>query len=432
VLIFTAPGQGAQTPGFLSPWLEIPGVADRIGGWSELAGRDLLRLGASGTADEITDTSVAQPLLVAAALAVAGLLGEPDAAAGHSVGELAAGAIAGVLSPGDALRLTRVRGEAMAASCGPRPGGDGGTGSPPMRGEVTGGTSPLGGPVATGMTAVLGGDESTVLAAIAEAGLTPANVNGAGQIVAGGTLEQLAEFAANPPAGARLRPLRVAGAFHTKHMVPAVEALERAAAGTEVRDPAITLLSNADGAVVTSGRAWVERIVNQVANPVRWDLCMETMSDIGVTAMIELLPGGTLTGMARRALPGVELLAIKTPDQLDAARELIAARAASTNGYQAAPVGSPAEWKIVVAPGGGTFRSGAEEEAAVATSAGETVSAGAVLGRVVARGGSRPVTAQHDAVLVEWLVEDGDPVSEGQPLVRLQPSEREIQPKEAV
>jgi len=396
VLIFTAPGQGAQTPGFLSPWLEIPGVADQIGGWSELAGRDLIRLGTSGTADEITDTAVAQPLLVAAALAVAGLLGEPDAAAGHSVGELAAGAIAGVLSTGDAIRLTRVRGEAMAASCNAE---------------------------RTGMTAVLGGDEATVLAAIAEAGLTPANVNGAGQIVAGGTLEQLAEFAANPPAGARLRPLRVAGAFHTKHMVPAVDALEQAAAGIEIRDPAITLLSNADGAVVTSGRAWVERIVNQVANPVRWDRCMETMSDIGVTAMIELLPGGTLTGMARRALPGVELLAIKTPDQLDAARELIAAHAASTNGYQAAPVGSPAEWKIVVAPGGGTFRSGAEDGEAVATSAGETVSAGAVLGRVVARGGSRPVTAQHDAVLVEWLAEDGDPVSEGQPLVRLEPKE---------
>jgi [acyl-carrier-protein] S-malonyltransferase len=410
VLIFTAPGQGAQTPGFLSPWLEIPGVADQIGGWSELAGRDLIRLGTSGTADEITDTAVAQPLLVAAALAVAGLLGEPDAAAGHSVGELAAGAIAGVLSTGDAIRLTRVRGEAMAASC--------------AYGEQADQPAAADGPVPTGMTAVLGGDEATVLAAIAEAGLTPANVNGAGQIVAGGTLEQLAEFAANPPAGARLRPLRVAGAFHTKHMVPAVDALEQAAAGTEIRDPAITLLSNADGAVVTSGRAWVERIVNQVANPVRWDLCMETMSDIGVTAMIELLPGGTLTGMARRALPGVDLLAIKTPDQLDAARELIAAHAASTNGYQAAPVGSPAEWKIVVAPGGGTFRSGAEDGEAAATSAGETVSAGAVLGRVVARGGERPVTAQHDAVLVEWLAEDGDPVSEGQPLVRLDPKEQ--------
>lgn len=396
MLIFTAPGQGAQTPGFLSPWLDVPGVADQVGEWSELAGRDLIRLGTTGSADEITDTSVAQPLLVAAALAAAGLLGEPDAAAGHSVGELAAGAIAGVLSAGDAIRLTRIRGEAMAAATSAEP---------------------------TGMTAVLGGDEAAVLAAIAETGLTPANVNGAGQIVAGGTLEQLAEFAANPPAGARLRPLRVAGAFHTKHMAPAVEALERAAAGTTIRDPSITLLSNADGAVVTSGRDWVERIVNQVANPVRWDRCMETMSDIGVTALIELPPGGTLAGMARRALPGVELLALKTPDQLDAARELIAAHAASRNGYQAAPVGSPAEWRIVVAPGGGTFRSGSGEGAAAGTSAGETISAGTVLGRVIARGGERPVTAAFDAVIGEWLAEDGDPVSEGQPLVRLDPKE---------
>ena len=395
MLIFTAPGQGAQTPGFLSPWLELPGVAEQFGEWSELAGRDLIRLGTTGSADEITDTSVAQPLLVAAALAAAGLLGEPDAAAGHSVGELAAGVIAGVLSPADAIRLTRIRGEAMAAATAAEP---------------------------TGMTAVLGGDEAAVLAAIAETGLTPANVNGAGQIVAGGTLEQLAEFAANPPAGARLRPLRVAGAFHTKHMAPAVEALERAAAGTRIGDPAITLLSNADGAVVTSGRDWVERIVNQVANPVRWDRCMETMSDIGVTALIELPPGGTLAGMAKRALHGVELLALKTPDQIDAARELIAAHAASRNGYQAAPVGSP-EWRIVVAPGGGTFRSGSGEGAAAGTPAGETISAGTVLGRVIARGGERPVTAPWDAVLEEWLVEDGDPVSEGQPLVRLDPKE---------
>jgi len=303
VLIFTAPGQGAQTPGFLSPWLELPGLAEQIGAWSELAGRDLIRLGTTGSAAEITDTSVAQPLLVAAALAVAGLLGEPDAAAGHSVGELAAGAIAGVLSPGDAIRLTRVRGEAMAAATAAEE---------------------------TGMTAVLGGDEATVLAAIAAAGLTPANINGAGQIVAGGTLAELEAFAANPPAGARLRPLRVAGAFHTRHMAPAVEALARAAASTVVKDPAATLLSNADGAVVTSGADWVDRIVAQVAAPVRWDLCMKTMSDIGVTALIELVPGGTLAGMARRALPGVELLALKTPDQLDAARELIAAHVAPT------------------------------------------------------------------------------------------------------
>lgn len=296
MLVFTAPGQGAQTPGFLSPWLELPGLADQLGAWSELAGRDLIRLGTAGSAEEITDTSVAQPLLVAAALAVAGLLGQPDVTAGHSVGELAAGVIAGVLSAEDAIALTRVRGEAMAAACGAEP---------------------------TGMSAVLGGDGSAVLAAIADAGLTPANVNTAGQIVAGGTLEQLAAFAASPPAGARIRPLRVAGAFHTSHMAPAVDTLAAAAAGVAVKDPAITLLSNRDGAVVTTGADWLDRIVSQVANPVRWDQCMATMSAIGVTALIELAPGGTLTGIAKRALPGIELLAMKTPDQLDAARALV-------------------------------------------------------------------------------------------------------------
>jgi [acyl-carrier-protein] S-malonyltransferase len=298
VLILTAPGQGAQSPGFLSPWLELPGLAERLGAWSELAGRDLIRLGTTGSAEEITDTSVAQPLLVAAALA----------AAGHSVGELAAGAIAGVMSAEDAIKLTRVRGEAMAAACDAVP---------------------------TGMTAVLGGDEAAVLAAIADAGLTPANVNTAGQIVAGGTCEQLAEFAANPPAGARLRSLRVAGAFHTRHMAPAVDAMEAAAAGTDVKDPAITLLSNRDGAVVTSGTDWVERVARQVAHPVRWDRCMATMTDLGVSALIELLPGGTLAGMAKRALPGVEILAIKTPDQLDAAQALVAShRVAELNGLE--------------------------------------------------------------------------------------------------
>jgi [acyl-carrier-protein] S-malonyltransferase len=298
VLILTAPGQGAQTPGFLSPWLELPGLAERLGAWSELAGRDLIRLGTTGSAEEITDTSIAQPLLVAAALAVAELLGDVDAAAGHSVGELAAGVIAGVMSAEDAIKLTRVRGEAMAAACDAVP---------------------------TGMTAILGGDEATVLTAIADAGLTPANINTVGQIVAGGTCEQLAAFAANPPAKARLRPLRVAGAFHTRHMAPAVDALEAAAADTAIKDPAITLVSNRDGAVVTSGADWVERVARQVAHPVRWDRCMATMADLGVSAFIELLPGGTLTGIAKRALPGVELLAIKTPDQLDAARALMAA-----------------------------------------------------------------------------------------------------------
>jgi [acyl-carrier-protein] S-malonyltransferase len=309
VLILTAPGQGAQAPGFLSPWLEIPSVAEQIGTWSELAGRDLARLGTTGGADEITDTAIAQPLLVATALAVAALLPGPDATAGHSVGELAAGTIAGILDPADAIRLTAVRGNAMRQSCKAIP---------------------------TGMTVVLGGDEAAVLAAIEAAGATPANVNGAGQVVAGGTMEQLAALIASPPAGTRLRGLKVAGAFHTAHMAPAVAVLGAAAARTVVRDPAIPVLSNRDGGVVAFGSAWLERIVTQVAAPVRWDLCMRTMSDIGVTALVELVPGGTLTGLAKRALPGVELLALKTPDQLDAARELFSAHLAHGAGVKEA------------------------------------------------------------------------------------------------
>ncbi|HEY6498374.1 MAG TPA: ACP S-malonyltransferase [Streptosporangiaceae bacterium] len=304
MLVITAPGQGAQTPGFLSPWLDVPGVAERLAGWSELAGVDLVRYGTTGTEEEIKDTAVAQPLLVAAALAATTALldGLPAsglglATAGHSVGELAAGAIAGVLSPADALRLVAVRGRAMAAASAVTP---------------------------TGMTAVLGGNEKEVLASVEAHGLTPANINTAGQVVAAGTLEQLAAFAADPPPKARLRPLSVAGAFHTEHMAPAVDALRTAAGTVTVSDPQIVLLSNKDGAVVTSGTDWLDRIVGQVARPVRWDECQHTLAERGVQALIELPPAGTLTGIARRALPGVTLQAVKSPDDLDAARKLIA------------------------------------------------------------------------------------------------------------
>jgi len=385
MLIITAPGQGAQTPGFLAPWLELPGVSERLGAASELAGCDLIRFGTTAGADEIKDTAVAQPLLVAAAIAVAAALPEAgavlaDAAAGHSVGELAAGVIAGVLTADDAMRLTGVRGRAMAAAAAAEP---------------------------TGMTAVLGGDQDEVLAALARHGLTPANVNAAGQVVAAGTMAALGAFAASPPAGARLRPLQVAGAFHTQHMAPAVAALRDAAAGVSVADPAMTLLSNADGAAVTTGKEWLDRIVAQVAAPVRWDLCMQTMAGLGVTALIELPPAGTLTGLARRALPGVAQLAVKTPEQLGAARELIAEHCAA--GQLAEPdgrgVGHLPEWRLIVAPTSGTFRSGGE----------------GTLGTVVARGGERAVTAPWPTEIIEWLAEDGDPVSEGQPLVRVQP-----------
>ncbi|HLH58095.1 MAG TPA: ACP S-malonyltransferase [Streptosporangiaceae bacterium] len=314
MLAITAPGQGAQAPGFLSPWLEVPGVADRLAAWSEIVDRDLIRYGTTADADEIRDTAVAQPLLVAAGLAAAGALFGLDGldgpegpganrdllVAGHSVGELTAGAIAGAVSADDALRLIAVRGRAMAEASAAQP---------------------------TGMTAVLGGDEATVLAAIEAHGLTPANVNGAGQIVAAGTMDQLAAFAAGPPAGARLRPLSVAGAFHTRHMEPAVEALRAAAATVTARDPRLTLLSDRDGAAVTSGRDWLDRIVAQVAAPVRWDACMRAMADAGVTALIELPPAGTLTGLAKRGLRGAATLALKTPDDLEAARKLLAEHA---------------------------------------------------------------------------------------------------------
>jgi [acyl-carrier-protein] S-malonyltransferase len=296
VLVLVAPGQGAQTPGFLTPWLELPGLADRLTAWSEVVGLDLITYGTKADADEIRDTAVAQPLLVAAALAAAEALGAtPDLLAGHSVGEFATAALAGVLTPEQALTLVRERAMAMAKAA-----------------AVT----------ETGMTAVLGGVEAEVLAAIDKHGLTPANVNGAGQIVAGGTLERLAAFKADAPARARLIALSVAGAFHTEHMAPAVEHLRTAAEGIAPADPRVKLLSNADGQVVTDGALLMRRLIDQVSNPVRWDRCMATMADLGVTRMIELLPGGTLTGLAKRGLRGVQTVALKTPDDLDAAREL--------------------------------------------------------------------------------------------------------------
>jgi len=394
MLLIAAPGQGAQAPGFLSAWLELPGFADRLAAWSELAGCDLIRSGTTAGAEEIRDTAVAQPLLVAAAIAAAdeffGGIGQAarlaDAAAGHSVGELAAGAIAGVISPEDALRLVRVRGLAMARAAAAEP---------------------------TGMTAVLGGDETDVLAVIEKHGLTPANVNGAGQIVAAGTMDQLAAFAADPPARARLIPLSVAGAFHTRHMAPAVDDLRAAAAKVTVGDPYLALLSNRDGAAVRTGADWMERIVTQISAPVRWDKCMQAMTGLGVSAIIELPPAGTLTGLARRALPGVQLAAMKTPDSLQSARRLIA-----EHGQADADSHAP-EWRLLVAPLAGVFR------ASSAGTPGVAVTSGAELGHVEMRGGNHLVTPSFPATIIEWLVEDGDPVSAGQPLVRLQPADSE-------
>lgn len=303
MLVLVAPGQGAQTPGFLTDWLALPGAADRVAAWSDAIGLDLAHFGTKADADEIRDTSVAQPLLVAAGILSAAALGDmtdlaPGAVAGHSVGEITAAAFAGVLDDTAALTLVRRRGLAMAEAA-----------------AVT----------ETGMSALLGGDPEVSVAHLEKLGLTPANVNGAGQIVAAGTMEQLAVLNDDKPEGVRkVVPLKVAGAFHTHHMAPAVDKLAEAAKVLTPADPKVTYVSNKDGRAVATGAEVLERLVGQVANPVRWDRCMETFKELGVTALIEVCPGGTLTGLAKRALPGVKTLALKTPADLDAARELVA------------------------------------------------------------------------------------------------------------
>ncbi|MFF6874382.1 MULTISPECIES: acyltransferase domain-containing protein [unclassified Streptomyces] len=310
MLVLVAPGQGAQTPGFLTEWLDLPGVRGALEAWSDAVGLDLIRYGTEADAEEIRDTAVAQPLLVAAGLASAHLLfddpadlhGKVGAVAGHSVGEFTAASLAGVLPQEDALRLVRTRGLAMAEAA-----------------AVT----------ETGMAALLGGDPAVTVPHLEKLGLTPANINGAGQIVAAGTKEQLAALEADKPEGVRkVVALKVAGAFHTHHMAPAVDTLAKAAEALAPGDPKLTCVSNKDGQAVAAGTEVLERLIGQVANPVRWDLCMETFKELGVTALIELCPGGTLTGLAKRALPGVKTLALKSPADLDAARELIAEQSA--------------------------------------------------------------------------------------------------------
>jgi [acyl-carrier-protein] S-malonyltransferase len=305
VLVIVAPGQGAQTPGFLTPWLEADSFRSRFSWLSTVAGVDLVHAGTEADAEQIRATEVAQPLLVATGLVAALELfprpgeafGRVGAVSGHSVGELTAAAGARAVTAEQAMVLVRERGAAMARAAATTP---------------------------TGMTAVLGGDRDAVLAAIEEHGLVAANDNGPGQVVAAGTLEQLEAFAEEPPARARLMPLSVAGAFHTPHMEPAVGHLADLARSVSVHDPRTPVISNRDGQVVRDGGEVLNRIVGQIASPVRWDLCLATMADLGVTGVLELPPAGTLTGIAKRALKGVETFALKTPDQLDDAREFCA------------------------------------------------------------------------------------------------------------
>ncbi|MCP2278730.1 ACP S-malonyltransferase [Nocardia amikacinitolerans] len=295
-----APGQGSQTPGMLAPWLDLPGANDRLALWSKAAGLDLVRLGTTATAEEIVDTAVTQPLVVAAALLAYAEIEQdslPAATiiAGHSVGEFAAAAVAGVISSDEAVTLAAIRGREMAKACALEP---------------------------TGMSAVLGGDEAAVLARLAELDLVPANRNAVGQIVAAGKLDALAELAANPPEKARVRALPVAGAFHTAFMAPAQDAVAEAIAKITPKDPTRVLLSNFDGQPVASGKDAIEKLAAQVTRPVRWDLCTETVRQAGVSAVAELPPAGTLVGIAKRELKGTPNLALKTPEDLPALAEL--------------------------------------------------------------------------------------------------------------
>jgi [acyl-carrier-protein] S-malonyltransferase len=314
VLAVLAPGQGAQKPGMLSDWLELPGAEPFFRWTGAIAGADLLSLGTTGDAEAIKDTAVTQPLVVAMSLFVARELGAlPDSAApdagrdvvitGHSVGELTAAALAGVLSVEAAIALTAVRGRAMAGACAQTP---------------------------TGMAAVLGGDPDEVVAVLQKHGLAPANMNGAGQIVAAGPLDRLEALRAEPPAKARVMPLSVAGAFHTEYMASARTELEGLVGGLRPADPSRQLLSNADGAAVSDGAEVLARLVSQVTSPVRFDSCLATMRELGVTAVLELPPAGALAGLAKRAWKGsdIEILALSSPNDLDRARELLeAARA---------------------------------------------------------------------------------------------------------
>jgi [acyl-carrier-protein] S-malonyltransferase len=297
VIVVVAPGQGSQTPGFLAPWLELEGVRERLEAFGEAAELDLVSLGTTADADTIRRTEIAQPLIVAAGLvAAAALERDITAVAGHSVGEVTAAVVSGVLTGTDGMRLVATRGAAMAEAAAAVP---------------------------TGMSAIVGGDEAVVVERLAALGLTPANRNGGGQIVAAGELPALEALRAEPPAGARVIPLQVAGAFHTSYMAPAVDALRAFAATLSPADPAARLWTNRDGSEVSDGSAFLDLLVGQVASPVRWDRCMESFAGAGITGLIELAPAGTLTGLAKRGLKGLPTVAVKTPSDLAAARDLL-------------------------------------------------------------------------------------------------------------
>lgn len=389
MLALVAPGQGGQTPGFLTPWLALPRARELLTWWSAVANVDLIHLGTEGDSEEIKDTANAQPLLVAAGLLGALSLfphpsdafGKVGVVAGHSVGEFTAAAGARAITAESAMVLVKERGVAMAHAS--------------ARAE-------------TGMSAILGGEREAVLASINAHNLFAANENGAGQIVAAGALSDLRQLEADPPEGARVRALAVSGAFHTPYMESAREHLARLAGQVSVRDPRTKVLSNADGTVVHSGREILNRMVGQIASPVRWDLCMSTLGELGVTAVIEVPPAGTLIGLIKRALPGVETLALKTPDDIPAALDIIA-----RHGFPSELSDHPT-WRMIVAPFSGKFAHHGIE-------VGAELSAGTIVGTIANRHESIELTAEHPGTLIEFMVEEGDPVTPGQPIARIHP-----------
>lgn len=361
----------------LGPWVPLPGAAAALDRWSQIAGIDLLAAGTSGSAAYIQNTAVTQPLLTAAALLSArALLGDatPDVVCGHSIGELAALAVAGVINDDEAIALSALRGRAMAAATQLFP---------------------------TGMVAVLGGDADDVLASARAQGLEVSTVNVAGQLVLGGRLSALDAFAAHPPAGARVRRLDVSGAFHTSAMSSARPAFDSALAAITPSPPRAAVIANRDGAVISDGREGLDRLGDQLTCPVRFDLCLQTLLGRDLGGVIELAPGGTLTALAKRALPGVEVVAIRTPFDLPSAQALLHQLG------EHASVG----WRALPSPDNGIVDP--------LVSVGASVLAGGAVAVVSGRSGASTVVAAAAGTVTEWLVSPGDPVRVGQLLAVL-------------
>jgi [acyl-carrier-protein] S-malonyltransferase len=303
VISIACPGQGSQTPGFFEPWLAIPTFKKQIDKSSEILGIDLIHFGTVADQDAIRDTKIAQPLIVAAGIAsflvLKERLGEKlavSATAGHSVGEITSAYVAGIFDDQTALKFVQKRGNEMAQA------------------------SSL---AESSMAAVVGGEQESVLADLAARGLSAANYNGTGQIVAAGSKEKVVDMVANPPAGTRVIQLQVAGAFHTEFMESARAPLAEYSQSVQVKDPDILIWTNKDGSSVAEGSKFLDLLVNQVSNPVRWDKTMDSMTNAGVSLLIELLPGGALSGIAKRSMPNTVAIPVKTPADLDKVAEAL-------------------------------------------------------------------------------------------------------------